>query len=121
MDTSVLWIVLAAVVVALLAVLTVYLVQLIVEARRAVQEVRTTLARLTPDLEITLANARKTSESVARASDVLKQLPPLAHEVEGAVASLRSRTPVVAGLLAAFKVARWLFKKPRTDASQRRK
>jgi len=121
MDTSVLWIVLAAVVVALLTVLTVYLVQLIVEARRAVQEVRTTLARLTPDLEITLANARKTSESVARASDVLKQLPPLAHEMEGAVASLRNRAPVAAGLLAAFKVVRWLFKKPRTDAPQRRK
>jgi uncharacterized protein YoxC len=121
MDTSVLWIVLAAVVVALLAVLTVYLVQLIVEARRAVQEVRTTLARLTPDLEVTLANARKTSESVARASDVLKQLPPLAHEVEGVVESLRSRAPLAAGLLTAFKVVRWLLKKPRTDAPQRRK
>jgi len=28
---------------------------------------------------------------------------------------------VAAGLLAAFKVVRWLFKKPRTDAPQRRK
>ena len=121
MDTSVLWILLAAVVVALLAVLTVYLVQLIVETRRAVQELRTTLARLTPDLEVTLANARKTSESVARASDALRLLPPLASEMEGAVASLRSRTPLVAGLLTAFKVVRWMFKKPRTDAQSRRK
>lgn len=120
MDTSVLWIVLAAVVVALLAVLTVQLVQLIAESRRAVQDFRTTLARLAPDLEITLANARKTSESVARASDVLRQIPPLAHEMESAVASLRSRTPLVAGLLAAGKIVRWLFKKPRTDAPRRR-
>jgi hypothetical protein len=121
MDSSVLWLVLAAVAVALLIVLTVYLVQLIVEARRAVEQFRTTLSRLAPDLEITVANARKTSESVARASDALKLIPPLAHEMEGAVASLRSRTPMVAGLLAAFKVARWLLKKPRTDALQRRK
>ncbi len=121
MNLSVLWVLLAAVAVALLAVLTVYLVQLIVEARRAVQELRTTLARLTPELEVTLANARKASESVARASDALRLLPPLANEVEGAVASLRGRTPLAAGLLAAYKVARWLFKKPRTDTHARRK
>ncbi|MCU0254801.1 MAG: hypothetical protein MUE47_09725 [Acidobacteria bacterium] len=121
MDTSVLWILLAAVVVALLAVLTVYLVQLIVEARHAVREFRASLARLTPELEVTLANARKTSESVARASEALRALPPLANEIEGAMASLRSRTPMAAGLLTAYKVMRWLFKKPRTDAQQRRK
>ncbi len=121
MNLSVLWIVLAAVVVALLAVLTVYLVQLIVEARGAVREIRTAMTRLVPDLEITLANARKTSESVARASEVLNQLPPLAHELEGAVSSLRSRTPLAAGLVAAYKVVRWLFRKPRTGTLRRRK
>ncbi len=121
MNPSVLWIVLAAVVVALLSVLTVYLVQLIVEARAAVREIRTAVTRLVPDLEITLANARKTSEAVARASDVLNQLPPLAHELEGAVSSLRSRAPLAAGLVAAYKVVRWLFRKPRTDTLRRRK
>ena len=121
MNPSVLWIVLAAVVVALLSVLTVYLVQLIVEARAAVREIRTAVTRLAPDLEITLANARKTSEAVARASDVLNQLPLLAHELEGAVSSLRSRAPLAAGLVAAYKVVRWLFSKPRTDTLRRRK
>ncbi len=121
MDTSVLWIVLAAAAVALLAVLTVYLVQLIGEARAAVREIRTAVTRLVPDLEITLANARKTSESVARASDVLNQLPPLAHQLEGAVSSLRSRTPLAAGLVTAYKVVRWLLRKPRTNAPSRRK
>jgi hypothetical protein len=41
--------------------------------------------------------------------------------MEGAVASLRSRTPLVAGLLTAYKVVRWMLKKPRTDAQSRRK
>lgn len=116
MDLSVVWLVLATAVVVLLAVLTTFLIQTLVEVRTTVRELRTTLAKLAPDLELTLANARRASDTVARAGEALGQIPTAAEGLHGLRSRAAGSAPLLAGIVAALKVGRWLFSGRRRDS-----
>ncbi len=117
---SVVWVILATAVVVLLAVLTTFAIQTLVEIRAAVRELRMTVTRLTPDVEATLANTRRASETIVRAGEALEH-SPVAEGIHGLASRAKGRTPLAVGLVTALKLGRWFFSgRRRADKEKKR-